>query len=360
MKPSYKALGIGILVLIPAIFAVSANRPPNEPRPIFRQDLHPYGFKTEASGQTLGNFTDIAFLSDHLVLVTVNTRVFGPVEKIDSDQPPSKLLLFDMSRGTLLKSFEMPVEKAVGSVKGIQGGRFALLNESGLRICSSDAECGSPIDTRGPLFVSPQGTRIAIGGNGQQEQKLLDAASLRELGRFSGRDQSIIPGDSGILLRQGGKLYTRLPGQPDHPVLFGGLGIWPEARFINDTTIADFESDNSLAIARIGGDILFRVPVKTRWQVAEVTTASSGSRFCFHEAGYTALNSAINFFDIEDARPFNFETMKILSADSGASLLELRWDPRPYVGYLQVPALSTNGRRLALIRHGILEVFAIP
>ena len=359
MKSSYKASAIGIFVLIPVLFTVFAIRPTNEPRPVFRQDLHPYGFKTEVPGRMLRNFTDITFLSDDLVLVTVNTRVFGPVENTNSDQPPSKLLLFDISRGILLKSLEMPVEKAAGSVKGIQGGRFALLSESGLRICSSYAECGSPIDTRGPLFVSPKGTRIAVGGNGQEEQKLLDAASLREIGRFSGRDQSIIPGDSGILIRQGDKLYTRQPGQPDRPVPFGGRGIWPEARFINDTTIADFDSDKSLAIARIGGNILFRVPVKTRWQVAEVTTASSGSRFCFHEAGYTALNSAINFLDIDNGRPFDFETVKILSADSGTSLFELRWDPRPYTGYLQVPALSPNGRRLALIRQGFLEVFEV-
>jgi hypothetical protein len=45
---------------------------------------------------------------------------------------------------------------------------------------------------------------------------------------------------------------------------------------------------------------------------------------------------------------------------SGKSLFELHWDPRPHVGVISVPALSPDGRRLAAIRHGFLEVFEIP
>ncbi len=124
--------------------------------------------------------------------MTVNNRVFEPVEKLFSDQPPSKLLLFDISHKSLLKSSQMSVEKAAGSVKAIRDGQFVLLNQSGLLLCSRDLECGPPLQTPGPLFVSPQGTRIAVGGNGRTEQKLLDASTLKELEHFS-RSSHIIP-----------------------------------------------------------------------------------------------------------------------------------------------------------------------
>jgi hypothetical protein len=98
--------------------------------------LRPYGFVTEkAPGEIVANFTDLNFLSDDLVLATVNNRVFGPVERADSDEPPSKLLLFEISEKRLLKSLDIPVQKHSDSIKAVQDGRFAMLNESGLRLC---------------------------------------------------------------------------------------------------------------------------------------------------------------------------------------------------------------------------------
>jgi len=91
----------------------------------------------------------------------------------------------------------------------------------------------------------------------------------------------------------------------------------PSARFLNDGVVADFESDTTLAVVRVDGTVLFRKPVKARWHVSELTTTASGSRFCFHEAGYTTFNSLVNFLDIDSGRPFNFETVEVISADSG-------------------------------------------
>lgn len=330
------------------------------PKPSFRQDLRSFGFVTDSHGQIMGNFPDITFLSDSLLLVTVNTRLYAPVVPMFTDQPISKLLLFDVAHGTLLKATEMPVEKSVGSIRATQGENFALLNESGLHLCSAALECSSQISTAGPLFVSPEGSRIVVGGNGQTEQRLLESRSLRELESFRWMSPSVIPGDEELLIRQNEKLYLRLPGKPDKPIPFGGEGIWPEARFLNRNTLADFESDKSLAVATLDGRILFRVPVTQRWHRSEISTARSGSRFCFHEAGYTTLNSILNFYDIDGGRPLNVETVKVMSTETGKNLLELRRDPRPYVGLLAKPALSPDGRELALIRHGFLEVFSVP
>jgi len=184
MTNCYRTRPLTVLTLVVIFMAWVACGKLPEPKPFFHQDLHPFGFLTEAPGHITENFTDINFLLDDLVLVTVNNRVYGPVEKSLSDQPPSKLLLFDVSRRTLLKATEVAVEKATGSVKATQTGQFVLLNESGLHLCSRELECGSPLDTRGPLFVAPEGTRVVVGGNARTEQKLLDATSLKELERF--------------------------------------------------------------------------------------------------------------------------------------------------------------------------------
>jgi len=348
-----------VVLIFGVMFCVDSGYAEMQPKPVFRQDLRPFGFLTNSHGQIIGSFSDINFLSDDLVLVTVNTRTYGNGVPLLTDQPVSKLLLFDVPHRTLLKKMEMPIEKSAGSVRATRGGAFVVLNESGLHLCSRDLECSMQISTRGPLFVSPEGLRIVVGGNGQTEQKLLDSASLAELGHFPWMKPNVVPGDGAVALRSDDALIVRIPGKPDQAVPFGGGGIWPDARFLNRTTIADFESDKSLAVAKLDGSILFRVPVTARWNVTEIATSASGSRFCFHEAGYTTLNSVLNFYDIDDGRPFNFETADVMSIETGKSLFQLRWDPRPYVGYPSTPALSPDGHKIAVIRNGFLEVFAV-
>src|ERR1700730_5401695 len=75
------------------LFSVVVRGELPESQRIFYQDLHPFGFITEAYGRTIGSFTDIAFLSNDLLLVTVNTRMYGAVVPSFSDQPFSKLLV---------------------------------------------------------------------------------------------------------------------------------------------------------------------------------------------------------------------------------------------------------------------------
>jgi hypothetical protein len=347
------------------IALVGCNAPVNpgrpQPKQIFHEDLGLLGFRTKPSGQIVGIFTNVNFLTDNLILVTINDRVYGPVEKTNTDQPLSKLLLFDVSQNRLLNAASMPVEKDRGAVRALEGGRFALLNEEGLHICTLEFACGLPFATGGPLFVSPEGTKIVVGGNGQKEQKLLDGMTLEELDRFPFENPSVIPGDRALIVaRPQREVYARVPGQPDQQLPFERLNLWPEERFINRDSVAGFESATVLAIVKVDGTVLFRVPVESRWGISEVVASASGTRFCFHEGGYTPWNSFVNFLDVDSGRPINVESVKIMSSDNGNSLFQLVWDPRPYVGMPITPALSPNGQRLAIVRHGILEIFAIP
>jgi hypothetical protein len=326
------------------------------PRPVYRRDLRPFGFPTDTLGRIVGNFTDISFVTNDLVLVAINTTTFGDQGNGDLDQPESKLLLFDISRSDAPTMTQLPVRKAKDSVQSAGNGRFVLLNAAGVQLCSPELQCGSAVQAGGPMFLSPQGTRIAVG---RREQKVLDGTTLTILHEFGSAEPKVIPGDDSLLYSLNGKLFLARadPMTPQFVLDTASTGVWPEARFLNANTVAAVQSDKSMAIAHADGKILSRVPLSSGSFVAEVSTSSAGSRFCFHDAGYTGLNALLNFFTVE--RPFNLERVNVMDTATGKSHFRLRWNPRPYVGNLSRPALSPDGRRVALIRHGFLEVFTI-
>jgi hypothetical protein len=198
---------------------------PAQQSPIFKEDLHPYGFLTSARVATIINYTDVNFLTDALLLVTVNQVDFSGSRFLTyplGDRPPAKLLLFDVSQKILLKSKDMAIEKETNSVRAIAGGRFALINEAGLRICSPELECGPPIAARASINASPAGTKIVVGGPAFATEQLLDAVSLKVLDHFSSTDAdreiaaSVIPGDGGLLLQLRGNPVPQA-GRPARP-----------------------------------------------------------------------------------------------------------------------------------------------
>ncbi len=334
-----------LITLCIFIGATAALGQSTHPKPVFRQDLRPFGFGNETEARETANYTDVVFLSDDLVLVAVNLRKFASVSPLFADEPASKFLLFDVSQVKLIRGADLRVEKTQGSVRPTREGQFALLDEAGLRLCSSDLTCGQPFASKGPLFASPSGTRFVVGGNSRTEQKLLDASTLKEIDSFHWPDASAVPGDEGLPVRYKSKLHRRLPGTPEYELAFGGGGIWPSARFLNNKVVADFFS-RSLLVATLNGDVFYRLPVKIPW-LAELVPAASGSRFCIHEIGYTRWNSIKNLGYVE-RRPSDLESVRVLDTESGKLLFQLKWDPGPY-GEVS-PALSPNANRIAIIR----------
>jgi hypothetical protein len=354
--PIRRWLSACLIAALGAVLCGCEAIPATTSKPIFRYDLRPFGYPTAGLGRIVGNFTDISFVSNDLVLVTINTTTFGDEGEQDFDQPESKLLLFDLSRHDAPTTSEMPVRKAKDSVQSAGNGSFVLLNQAGVQICSRELQCGPAIRAGGPLFLSPQGTRIAVG---RREQKVLDGATLQILHEFGANEPKVVPGDNGLLYAQKGKLYAKFDNQaePQFVLDTASTGVWPEASFLNANSLAAVQADKLMAIASIDGKILARVPLSTGSFIAEVSTAASGSRFCFHHAGYIGLNALLNFFSIE--RPFNLERANVMDVATGKSRFKLWWDPRPYVGELSRPALSPDGHRVAIIRHGFLEVFEV-
>jgi hypothetical protein len=348
-------LSIAVIAALAAVLCSCRNAVPG-PKPIFRHDLRPFGFPTDTLGRIVGSFSDVSFLTNDLVLVTINTTTFGDEGSQDFDQPESKLLLFDLSRNGPPIAIEMPVRKAKGSVQSAGNGSFVLLNGAGVQVCSRELQCDPAVATGGPMFLSPQGTRIAAG---RREQKVLDGTTLQVLQEFAPNEPKVVAGDNGLLYKQQGKLYVTLAGHPEPQLVLdsGSTGAWPDANFLDANTIAALQSDKVMAIARTDGSIVAHVQVSAGSFLAEISTSAAGARFAFHDAGYRGLNALLNFFSLE--RPFNLERVNVMDTATGKSLFRLRWDPRPYVGDLSRPALSPDGHRVALIRHGFLEVFAV-
>jgi hypothetical protein len=330
------------------------------PDPIYREDLHPAGYPQKLPNQSLGDYTDLAFLSDDLVLVSINERsFFNSSEPLSTDKPPSKFLLFDISQKVLVRSSERTVEKFMGSVRATHDGHFIVLDQSGIRICSKELECDPPstIAGEGPIFVSPRGLRIMAGGNGQNEQQLLDADSLKPLNRFA-FGQGAMPGDTGVLATRGHQLYLLRDDVPDKLLSFPGGGIRLNALFLGDDVFATYENDRTFVGVGLDSTIRYRISILPQWSGTDIVPAASGSRFCIHQYAYKVGGSKLSVSD--EHRTRDVDIYRIFDTHSGKELFHFEWDPRPHISTLVAPVISPSGNRLAVIRSGYLEIFELP
>jgi hypothetical protein len=339
--------------------AVAAQKP-SVPDRIFSEDLHPFGYPQKLPHQMIADYTDLAFLSDDLILVSMNERSFAnSVRPLDTDKPPSKLLLFDISQKALVRSSERAVEKFMGSVHATHDGSFVVLDQSGIRVCSKNLECDppSPIAGNGPMFVSPRGLRIMAGGNGQNEQKLLDADSLKTLNHFA-FGQAAMPGDTAVLATRGKQLYLLRDDAPEKLLDFRGGGLLLDAQFLSDDVFATYENDRTFVGVDLGSAIRYRISILLQWSGTDIVPAASGTRFCIHQQAYKVRGSKLSVADSH--KTSQVDIYRIFDTHSGKELFHFEWDPRPYISTLVAPAISPNGHRLAVIHSGNLEIFELP
>lgn len=325
-------------------------------------DLRNFGYRFTGSTPIFADYTDLNFLSDDLLLVSINQRSFGrPVEPSFSDSPDSTIVLFDLKSRRVVASAAMAVEKSRGSVQAISGKRFAVLNEKGIAACSVNLQCGLPIESKGPVFVSPHGERLAEGGNGQTPRKVIDTVNWRQVVAFQSRllgrgRQEVIPGDDAILIQRGGQVIIQRSGAKEAAITIDSKGTFSESRFLSAEQLAYPDwIGSAVVVMNIDGKEIRRYGVSKIWRTGILPTGS-GRRFGIYEYGYTLLNSIVYFFDIDDGRPMNFQRVRVVDLISGMESPPVEWDPRPF---LSRPALSPSGHLLARVKRGILEVIHI-
>jgi hypothetical protein len=327
-----------------------------------RLDLQEFGYQFTGSTPVFADYSDLGFLSEDLLLISINQRSFSAVERTFADTPSSTLVVFDIKRGNVLATEKMSVAKMKGSVQVVKGERFAILNEKGLQFCDTTLECRPPIDAPpGPVFVSPKGEWVSVGGYAGSQQKVINAESLKEVAVFDSRMpqnvfQRVIPGDGAMLVNKNEVVTIQRPGKQDARLNIDSGGNFSELRFLNSESLACLDHDGSaVVVTDMDAKEIRRYKVAKAWRTGFLPT-TSGTRFGIYEHGYTLLNSVINFLDIDEGRPQDFQRVRVIDMVSGNEVSQLEWDPRPH---LVKPALSPSGHRIARVRAGFLEVLQV-
>ena len=379
--PLNPALAVAVLVLAQS-FAGAQDRN----QLIFRQDLGGLGYKfhyNENDG-VIRSFTDLAFLSEDLLLLSVrevrreelhhNVPPGRPVVHDDragvrtSSDSVSTLLLFSVEKKKLVRSAEFPILKLGGSVQAAGIGRFLMLTSSGLQMCAADFQCELAWRTEDPFYTSPRGTRVVVGGFKSDvvtgslqftEQQLLDTGTFSILQTFPASRPKVIPGDTGLLLQDSGA-KLQMPGHEPLLLRLEGTYMLPETRFLDDSTVIGVrmgESHARAVVVSVDGKELYNLELKG--DSADFFTSVSGARFGMIEMYSTRFASIVHYLDVEGT-PLNRIRARVFEAASGKQVFETDWDPGSYRGSGIVPALSPAGHRLALARKGELRVYEIP
>jgi hypothetical protein len=119
-------------------------------KPSFRVDLKQFGYITDAA-----EYSSLGFLSNDLLLLVVNQRLFYRVQPLTTDSPASTFIVFDVAKKQTLHSAQMIVTKSPRSVAVLSTGDFLVASLSDVRLCSADLQCkksfpthgGSPLDS---------------------------------------------------------------------------------------------------------------------------------------------------------------------------------------------------------------------
>jgi len=353
---------IGVLILVAAFGACSEKR--NNPTPQLSIDLKAQSYSTVASGTTV-SYSFIGFLSNDLLLVAINERRFTEMVELSFvDEPAARFLLFNIRTKALVATADMALEKEPEAVQVTESDHFVIWNESGIQLCDVASKCGAPQKMSGPVLASPTGSVLAVGGWGADDQKLLDGVSLQRLAIYPAHNPEVVPGDGAELLRYRGPSFSmRTNGRGDAylPIkdtdTYGNLPV--KTRFLSRSRIAVNETDQNLLVAGLDGKAIYRVPTQYSLSDVTVTSCACETDFAIREQTHTRWNSMINFLDIEDTRPYDRERVRVVDTRSGRVIFSIEHDPRPYMSTLPSPALSPDGRQIALVDRGVLKVYEV-
>ena len=133
---SRTTLGTRIVLLVLSAMIGACSHRTTDLSPAFTVDLQPWGYSNEPSGPPTASYSSLAFLSDDIVLVVINERRFTQAVEVSlTDEPASKVLLFNIRSNLLVTTAQIPVEKQPGAVQISEGGHFSGWNESGIQLC---------------------------------------------------------------------------------------------------------------------------------------------------------------------------------------------------------------------------------
>jgi hypothetical protein len=343
-----------LIALVATVLLTCFGRADQKSEPAFHLDLRQFGYLSDEAHGSRGDYSGVVFLSDSTLLVFVNQRIFhGSFSGPDIlDEPSSNFVVFDLSNGKVVRTAELPLLKSEHSVAAAGSDQFAVATVSDVRLCSIDLHCDGEFHSSGPVFSSPSGTRLIVGGYGQTQQVLLDAGSLKPI-QSVGTPLRIkgMPGDSGMLLQDNST--DRVKTQDGDVVLpLKDYGLWPSSRFISDKLVVGFYPDKKFAVVGTDGVLHYALRLDgDPWKSGFITSAG-GLRFAVNAGGYSRFKSTVDLFHREG--PPDVQRITVVDNQSGNVIFSQVWHPG---AFFTLPALSPSGRRLAVIHQGILDVF---
>jgi hypothetical protein len=231
--------------------SVSANKP------FFQAKLREFGYVVDGR---VGEYSSVDFLSDNVLLVAINQRVFRNGEPLNTDLPPSTLVVFDLDQRREVRTAAIAVMKKREVVAPLASGMFLALSVKDVKVCSAELSCDQSYPTKGAVTQ-------------------LDSDSLRSIGM-----------KDGYVLR----------------------------------------SEN---------------------------TSADGTRTLSTELRRSAWSKVTHPLAIDEPGPFDVRRVTVHDTASNATLIDFDYDPK---NQLIDPVLSPDGKRLAVVRLGTLEVYELP
>ena len=121
----------------------------------FRAELKQFGYLNDAA-----EYSSLGFLSDDLLLVTINQRVSHAVDPLVTDEPPSTLVVFDLTTKQAVRRALMPVTKSARSVAPLVSGEFLVLSMSDVKMCSPDLHCEKSFPTKAVVTLDSDSLKL--------------------------------------------------------------------------------------------------------------------------------------------------------------------------------------------------------
>lgn len=141
----------------------------------FRAKLKHFGYMTDSY---TAEYSSLGFLSDNLLLVTINQWVSHGVDPLVTDEPPSTLVVFDLTTKRAVRKASMVVRKSARSVAPLTSGDFLVLSMSDVKVCSAGLRCERSIRTKAvPALDSDSMKSLKLQGGADSFVLRVDDAS---------------------------------------------------------------------------------------------------------------------------------------------------------------------------------------
>lgn len=384
---------MGGLVLAPAARAEREPQPSAQPQPALRIPVDPLGFSAPSafyltyrmSSASLGFFDD-----DHLLFTF---RVGGLLRRLPSDQGDDddqeiRAVVLDARSGAVLRQTQWRMHDRAQYMWPWMGGKFLIRVRDRLFLTDDSLNLSPYLSFDTPLHdiqIAPDRSRMVI----EQEEPAgpgpsLDPADGPNVPRPV-RVEVVTPGSSHALIMTDAKGAVHVPllGDGIADVLEGKqLGTWlvrevpftgsphffaeiksncrPTVQPVSATVVLvmgcyQTDSDRPVIAVTTGGQELWRDHWGSRYVWGWFDFAQNGSRFAYESVEVT---HPISSFDALDPEDISQQLAGVYDTTSGK--LVLVRDATPVLTAGQNIALSPEGRRFAILRHGAIEIYDLP